>query len=263
MLEKQRHLLMLDMLIENQFVTVKEFCCALNASEATIRRDIIKLNNENKLKKIHGGAELKTNGRKFIEPLTGSIFYANRERQSESKIKIAQKAVELCNDNESITINGGSSTFMMGEYLKDRRMSVLTNSFELAHFLVENSENQVSLPGGEIYRKQSLVLSSFERDIIEYYHTSKMFLGTPGIGEFGVMESDLLLIRQEQKLMQLTDQLVILADSTKLGNQSNFVLCPLDKVDILITDSKADKKHLQLFEDNDIEVIIVEVTKES
>ena len=57
---------MLDMLIENQFVTVKEFCCALNASEATIRRDIIKLNNENKLKKIHGGAELKTNGRNFI-----------------------------------------------------------------------------------------------------------------------------------------------------------------------------------------------------
>ena len=77
------------------------------------------------------------------------------------------------------------------------------------------------------------------------------------------MESDLLLIRQEQKLMQLTDQLVILADSTKLGNRSNFVLCPLDKVDILITDSKADKKHLQLFEDNDIEVIIVEVSDEA
>ena len=263
MLEKQRHLLMLDMLIEKQFVTVKEFCYELNASEATIRRDIIKLDNENNLNKIRGGAESKTNVKKFIEPLAGSIFHANRERQSESKIKIAQKAVELCNDNESITINGGSSTFMMGEFLKDRRMSVLTNSFELAHFLVENSENQVSLPGGEIYRKQSLVLSSFERDIIEYYHTSKMFLGTPGIGEFGVMESDLLLIRQEQKLMQLTDQLVILADSTKLGNRSNFVLCPLDKVDILITDSKADKKHLQLFEDNDIEVIIVEVSNEA
>lgn len=262
MLEKQRQLLMLDMLIDKQFITVKEFCCELNASEATIRRDINKLNLDESLKKIRGGAESTTKRNKFIKPLAGSIFYANRERQSGSKLKIAQKAVELCNDNESITINGGSSTFMMGEFLKNRRLSVLTNSFELAHFLVENSENQVSLPGGEVYRKQSLILSSFERDNLEHYHTSKMFLGTPGIGEFGVMESDLLLIRQEQKLMQFADQLVILADSTKLGNQSNFVLCPLEKVDILITDNNASKEHLKLFDDNDIEVIIVEAKDE-
>ena len=89
-----------------------------------------------------------------------------------------------------------------------------------------------------------------------------MFLGTPGIGEFGVMESDLLLIRQEQKLMKLADQLVVLADSTKLGKRSNFVLCPLDRVDILITDSNADEKQLKLLEANDIEVIIVEASEE-
>ena len=261
MLEKQRQLLMIEMLTEKQFVSVKEFCIELNSSEATIRRDINKLALDKSLKKIRGGAECISRD-KLIKPLAGSIFYADRERKSQTQLRIAKKAAELCNESESITINGGSSTFMMGEFLKHQRLNILTNSFELAHFLVENSENQISLPGGEIYRKQSLVLSPFERDIIEYYHTSKMFLGTPGIGEFGVMESDLLLIRQEQKLMKLADQLVVLADSTKLGKRSNFVLCPLDRVDILITDSNADEKQLKLLEANDIEVIIVEASEE-
>jgi len=241
-------------------MTVKDFCLQLNASEATIRRDISKLASEQALKKIRGGAESIMEGQKFPRLLAGSVFYADRERQSGKKLRIAQKAVDLCKDGDSITINGGSSTFMMGEFLQKRRMSILTNSFELAHFLVENSENQISLPGGEIYRKQSLILSSFEHDVIEYYHTSKMFLGTPGVGEFGVMESDPLLIRQEKKLMQLADQLVVLVDSTKLGNRSNFVLCPLDEVDILITDSDADEKYLRLFADHDIEVIIVDAS---
>ena len=79
-----------------------------------------------------------------------------------------------------------------------------------------------------------------------------------GIGKFGVMESDPLLIRSEQKLKKQAEKLVILADSTKLGKRSNFVLCPLSDVDILITDSKASDADIKYFEDNGIEVIVVE-----
>jgi DeoR family ulaG and ulaABCDEF operon transcriptional repressor len=83
-------------------------------------------------------------------------------------------------------------------------------------------------------------------------------MGTPGIGAFGVMESDPLLILSEQKLKKQTDKLIILADSTKLGKRSNFVFCPLEDVDVLITDSDADKEMIRYFESKDIEVIIVE-----
>ena len=249
---------MLDILAENQFATVRDIADQLNASEATIRRDINKLANNGLLHKIRGGAESVAGRPKVTRPLAGSNFLADRQRQSGSKRQIARRAAELCKDGDSITINGGSSTFMMGEFLTEHRLSILTNSFELAHFLVENSDNQVSVPGGVIYRKQSVILSAFENDGIEYYHSSKMFMGTPGIGDFGVMEADPLLIRQEQKLKRQAQQLVVLADSTKLGNRSNFVFCPLDEVDILITDSEADQKYLDLFREREIEVIVVE-----
>ena len=93
--------------------------------------------------------------------------------------------------------------------------------------LIANSNNQVTLPGGELYRSQGIVLSAFENDNIQHYHGSKMFMGTPGIGDFGVMESDPLLIRSEQKLRKQSDQLIILADSSKLGKRSNLIFSRL------------------------------------
>ena len=68
-----------------------------------------------------------------MPPLKGSAFLVNREQNTDAKRRIAEKAVELCRDGESIIINGGSSTFMMGEFLARRHLNVLTNSLYLAH----------------------------------------------------------------------------------------------------------------------------------
>jgi DeoR family ulaG and ulaABCDEF operon transcriptional repressor len=213
------------------------------------------MSNRGEIVKIRGGAESNLNKRKNIQ---SSTFEIDKTKRTDTKKLIAKKAVELCDDNDSIINNGGSSTYMMGEYLAEKNLNILTNSFVLANLLSENSDNLVSLPGGEIYREQGIILSSYEKDNTEHYRSSKMFMGTPGIGAFGVMESDPLLILSEQKLKKQTDKLIILADSTKLGKRSNFVFCPLEEVDILITDSKADKEMIRYFESKDIEVIIVE-----
>ena len=148
---------------------------------------------------------------------------------------------------------------MMGEFLVDRNLHILTNSFVQAHLLMENSSNQITLPGGEIYRKQGIILSSFENDTIQHYHGSKMFMGTPGISHAGVMESDPLLIRAEQKLRKQADKLIVLADSSKIGQRSNFIFSPLSDVDVLITDNLADAATLREIEASGVEVVVVDV----
>ena len=259
MLEKQRQQLILDILDEKQFASVRSLSPQLGASEATIRRDITKMAANGQLKKIRGGAEAiaDSTGLPQRPHLKGSVFLADKEMHAGSKRLIAQKAVDLCEDGEAIIINGGSSTYMMGEFLVDRQLNILTNSFVLAQYLSENSNNQVTLPGGELYRKQEIILSSFENDTIQHYHGSKMFMSTPGISDAGVMESDPLLIRAEQKLRKQADKLIVLADSSKLGQRSNFIFCPLSDVDVLITDSEADPELVRMFETHGIEVIIV------
>lgn len=257
MLEKHRQQLIKDILDQQQFASVRDLTEKLNASEATIRRDITKMSKRGDIIKIRGGAE-SINGEPRKKHISSSAFIVDKDVRAETKKLIAKRAVELCENGDSIIINGGSSTYMMGEYLATLQLNVLTNSFVLANEIMENSDNQVTLPGGELYREQGIILSSYENDSTEYYHGKMMFMGTPGIGEFGVMESDPLLIRSEQKLKKQTEKLVILADSSKLGKRSNFIFCPLSEVDILITDSKADKALIQYFEENGIEVIVVE-----
>lgn len=259
MLEKQRQQLILDILEETTFASVKMLCDQLNSSEATIRRDLNKLGSSGQIKKIRGGAEVLESKSKIGSPkLNGSAFLVDKEKHASTKRLIAQKAVELCADNESIIINGGSSTYMMAEFLRDRRMNILTNSFVLADELLENSLNQITLPGGEIYRKQSIILSAFENDTIQNYHGTKMFMGTPGISEYGVMETDPLLIRAEQKLRKRAEKLIVLADSSKVGVKGNLIFSSLEHVDIVITDSNANRDILRLFEREGIEVIVVD-----
>jgi DeoR family ulaG and ulaABCDEF operon transcriptional repressor len=256
MLEKQRHQLILDILEEQQFASVHVLSSQLGASEATIRRDITKMAADGQLNKIRGGAEVigDTTRQAKRAHVEGSIFYADKELHATNKRLIAERAVELCDDEEAIIINGGSSTYMMGEFLANRQMSVLTNSFVLAQYLSDNSTNQVTVPGGEIYRKQGIILSAFENDTIQHYHGSKMFMGTPGISSQGVTESDPLLIRAEQKLRNQSDKLVVLADSSKLGKRSNFIFTPISDVDVLITDSNADPDIFREFEGHGVEV---------
>lgn len=258
MLETQRHSLILDLLDEREVVTVNELTEALNSSPATIRRDLNKLDGQGLLHKVHGGAERKKSNAGMMRPhIEGSAFLADIEKNVEQKRAIARKAVELCEDGESIIINGGSSTYMMTEYLTQRHLSILTNSVPLALQLLNTSDNRVSLPGGELYRKQNIILSAFDNDTIEHYHGSMMFMGTPGVGDYGVMESDPLLVRAELKLKRQADKLVILADSSKIGTRSNMIVCPLKDVDILITDRGISKKDLAMFKREGIEVIVV------
>ncbi|MDN4501445.1 DeoR/GlpR family DNA-binding transcription regulator [Alteromonadaceae bacterium BrNp21-10] len=258
MLEKQRQQLILDILEESTFASVRMLCDQLNSSEATIRRDLNKLAGSGSINKIRGGAEVLTSKAKPTTKITGSAFLVDKEKHPLTKRLIAQKAVELCEDEESIIINGGSSTFMMAEFLQERRMNILTNSFVLAQELLENSHNQITLPGGELYRKQSIILSAFENDTIQHYHGTKMFMGSPGISEYGVMETDPLLIRAEQKLRKRAEKLIVLADSSKVGIKGNLIFSALADVDVVITDSHADPKMLTLFEREGVEVIVVE-----
>ena len=165
MLEQQRQRLIIDLLEEKQFVRLQELVDTLNASPATVRRDINKLAAEGRLSKIHGGAQLSTSGpapRVPRKQLQGAAFLANLERQVAEKRAIAERAVALCQDGETILINGGSSTFMMAEFLCARDINVLTNSFALAGVLLESGRCRVTLPGGELAQPGQRMALAFD-----------------------------------------------------------------------------------------------------
>ena len=262
MLESQRHQMLLEVLAKHQFMRVGDLTRALAASEATVRRDINKLSAQHQFVKIRGGAQsLEHAGPGTVKKqLNSEPFSSSAEQNRAAKVAIAQRAVAMCNDGDSIIINGGSSTFMMGQFLRDRSLNIMTNSFVLATELAANTDNQITLPGGELYREQGIILSAFDDDTIQHYSAKIMFMGSPAINERGVMESDPLLIRSEQKLRRQAEKLVVLADSSKLGAHSHLLFCQLSDVDVVITNEGADEDMLTTLRRHGVEVIITTLT---
>ncbi|WP_172293167.1 DeoR/GlpR family DNA-binding transcription regulator [Pseudoruegeria sp. HB172150] len=254
--EKERHRVILSAVQDRPVVTVIDLCNLTGASEATIRRDIATLHVQKKLRRIRGGAE-SINPPQFVG-LAGRPFAVNETMRIKEKQSIARAAVDLCEDGEPIIINGGTTTFQMVHPLASRRMQVFTNSFPIAEHLLKHSKNTIMLSGGAIYREQNIILSPFDNDVTRNFYARRMFMGAQGLGPLGLMEADPLLIQAEQKLIGQADELIVLVDSSKFENRSSLVLCPLNRIDTVITDDGISDRAAAMLEAADIKLIVVQ-----
>lgn len=254
--ERERHRVIISAVQSRPVATVQDLVELTSTSEATIRRDIAALHVQGKLRRVRGGAEALTPPTQA--GLIGRPFSVNEGINIELKRAIAKAAVDLCEDGDSIIINGGTTTFQMVFQLVGRRCQVFTNSFPIASHLLANSRNSVIVPGGTIYREQNIILSPFESDVTKHFYARRMFMGAQGIGPHGLTEADPLLIQAEQKLLNQADELVVLADSTKFRQRSSLILCKLERIHTVITDTGLRDEDRQMLEDNGIAVIAVE-----
>lgn len=254
--EKERHRIILSAVEDRPVITVVDLCNLTGVSEATIRRDIATLHMQKKLRRVRGGAEA-ISPPQFVG-LAGRTFAVNETFRINEKQAIARAAVNLCEDGESIIINGGTTTFQMVHPLATRRVQIFTNSFPIAEHLLKHSKNTIMLSGGTIYREQNIILSPFDNDVTRNFYARRMFMGAQGLGPLGLMEADPLLIQAEQKLIGQADELVVLADSSKFAQRSSLVLCALDRISTVITDEGIPDKAVQMLDAADVKLIVAQ-----
>ncbi len=255
--ERERWQMILKLVRERGVIEVRDLVASTGASSATIRRDLSKLEETGELRRVHGGVEaVNALGPKDLETrgLAASLVL-----NIEAKRAIARAAVERVRDGESIIINAGSTTFQMVEWLAARQLNILTNSFAIAQALIAGSDNRIVMPGGEIYRKQGIVVSPFDDDSIQHYTATQMFMSCVSIGPMGVIEGDPLITRAEAKLLRRASKLVVLVDSSKFEPRGSIVVCPLSRVGTVITDDGIPDAAREMLERSGIETIVVPV----
>jgi DeoR family ulaG and ulaABCDEF operon transcriptional repressor len=257
MLQRQRHHMICEIVATRGYATVPDLMTRLEASRATVARDIQELALAGRIRKVRGGAEAMHGAPALAEP----NFDTNQLRNRELKRAIAREAADLCQPGESIIMDGGTTTFAMTEFIADRDLEVLTNSFPIAEVLMKRGKARVILPGGEIFREQGLILSPFEDDTIERFVATKFFIGARAITQHGLMQTDPLLIRAEQKLLRQAETTIVLADSSKFRNRGSLILCPLERIHTIITDDGIESGTHKMLTDAGIKVIITHPLK--
>jgi DeoR family ulaG and ulaABCDEF operon transcriptional repressor len=256
MLEAERHRLILKLLSERSVASVQDLVDILDASEATVRRDINGLADAGRIRRIRGGAEALTP--RHETHLVGTPYSLNAGMHAPQKRAIAKAAAALVEDGESILINGGTTTYGLVEFLADKSLDILTNSLPIVTQLMARGRHRVTLPGGTIYREQNIVLSPFEDGAIEHFWGKKLFTGCFGINRFGLMECDPLIVQAELKLLKRCDEVIVLADSRKLRQSSANIVAGLKRISTFITDSEATEEELKPFHEAHIRVIQVQ-----
>jgi DeoR family ulaG and ulaABCDEF operon transcriptional repressor len=254
----ERDRVILSLLEEQRFVSFRDLSRKLSASSATLRRDLERLQGAGKLKRVRGGAKIANGQGGAGFHLQGVPFHENINLNRNAKTAIGKAAASLCKPGEAVVIDGGSTTLQMCQHLEGLHLQVLTNSLHIVSALLQQPTTGVSIPGGVVFREQNIVLDPFSEVTIRNFHASRMFVGAAAVTHHGLMQSDIILVQAERKLLELADKLIALVDSSKFAAAAGHLLCKLDNVHTLITDNHIDKASAKMVKAAGIELIVVD-----
>jgi len=255
--ELERRKVILKTLTDHGSSSLRHLTVLLDASDATVRRDLTRLESEGLVRRVHGGVEALAATR--ANSLKGQdSFTASLKLHEARKAAIAREAALLVEPGECVIIAGGTTTFAMVRSLGDRQLLVLTNSFYSAEYLHKHTTNRVILPGGELFEEQGVILSPFEQDVFQNYYASKLFIGAQAVSSQGLMQTDPTLARSERRLIDQADEVIAMVDSSKFSAKGSLIACPLERVSRLITDSNVNRSALEMLRRANVNVTIAE-----
>jgi len=258
----ERENLIIALLQKSGFVSFQELDREIDASPATIRRDLDRLERSGVIVRVHGGARIGGAESGADTPplqLKGTPFEENISRNRAQKEAIGRAAAQLCEPGESIIIDGGTTTLQMCPFLESLRLSVLTNSLHIVSALMTQQKTRISVPAGAVYREQNIILSPYEDDGVSQYRASKLFMGAAAIGPHGVMQTDVVLVQAERKMFERADKTIVLVDSSKFRGGAGLAVLELSLIDTVITDDGISPADAKMLEREGVELITVSV----
>ena len=249
---------------QNGAVSIADLSERLGVSEATIRRDLTKLQQQGLLRRTYGGA-MSLQGSSLDAP------FAVRERQHVAeKRAIAQAAAQLVSNGETIALDAGTTTAELASALRNHSdLTVITNSERVMNELYDCSGVNVFVTGGELRALSGLpargdlcLVGPIAEETLRRFRPSKAFLGTAGITlAEGMSNTNLPQTRIKQLLAEISDEVILLTDHTKFGHVSYSIVAPVDVLDKVITDQGIAPVDKAALEERGIQVVVVGVQR--
>lgn len=257
--EREKAILML--LEQNDgFVSFRSLEEKLDASPATLRRDLGRLAREGAIDRVRGGAKLAgqdvADKASEDDHLAGTPFNESLRRMPAEKRLIGRAAAKRCREGTSVMIDGGSTTLQMCRHLEGRDLQVFTNSLHIVRALLPQAGTRLLVPGGAVFREQDIILSAGGDETMPSFHAPQLFMGATSIGAQGIMQPDVILVAAERRLIDRADELIVLVDHTKFHGPSGNLVCALEEVNTVITDAGVEDKNVAMLEAAGINVVI-------
>ena len=226
-----------------RIVHVEEFSAKLGVSPATVRRDLAEMEEMGLLTRVHGGAVSAE--RRLAEP----VFDDKEGLAASQKQAIAEAAAQFVKPNDSVFLDGGSTVLALARLLTAMTgITVVTNSLRVAGTF-SGAGPRMILVGGEFRRLSQTFVGTLTEPIIQRLHVDTAFIGTIGLSpDNGMTTTDPREAHTKELVMAHARQVILLADSSKMGKLSFVEFGSLSAVNVLITDSSIAKEDARAFQ---------------
>jgi DeoR/GlpR family transcriptional regulator of sugar metabolism len=250
-LPAERHRRIQELLREHRVVRVSVLSESMGVSEVTIRRDLEALERRGLLERTHGGA-VATHWMRS-EPGYLEAISSN----TEEKRAIGRVAAAMVEPGDALYLNGGTTTLEVFRHLQASGVKVVTNHVGIA---LEASERDVELLllGGHYRAPSNSVVGPFATDALRRTHATKAFIGVEGIGIASGLTTPVAAEAEIAHLMieQTHGIVIVVADRSKIGTVADFVIAPLDRVDVLVVDAGASSELQDQLAEAGVEVVV-------
>jgi DeoR family fructose operon transcriptional repressor len=245
-----------DYLGIHQIVRTADLCEILDASEATIRRDLEWLEDKGFLERTHGGAIL--NQRMILE----QEYQQRAQHHPDEKRRIGELAASLIEEGDIVFINSGTTATQVLQHIRrNSRITVFTNNVSAVMDLGDPGFHYY-MTGGEFQSRSNSLAGRFALDNLGLVYANKTILGVDGISlKHGCTVPTNAEAEVVRRMIERTKgQVIVVADHSKWGVVSNFQIANMDEIDKLITDESLDSSAVESLADYKIECLLAAST---
>lgn len=231
----------MEIINEKKKVEVEELVDTFNVTGATIRGDLRELQRRNLVTRTHGGALLTDESIDRINVKDDPIYRERIQNNLDYKSAIGRKAAELVNDDDSIIVDDGSTTLQVIKSLDpEKRVTVLTNGLDICYELLRHPKAIIYSTGGKVNKEDFSYYGNVALEVTSRFNASKAILGTSGISVArGVATPSEEKSALKRAMISNSDEVIIVADHTKINRTSFIDVCPIEEIDVLVTDDRA------------------------
>lgn len=250
---ENRRAKILKIITDNGEAKISDISELLDASEISIRRDLIELEKAGLLKRTHGGAISTT---KLIQEQS---FKEKMNRNLEKKQRIASEVVKMIQKGDIIILDSGTTVLQIACMIKNpQELTVVTPSLPVVETLRVYSGINLTLVGGTYNPVYQSLVGPLTVKNISQFHVNKAFIGVDGLSiSHGLTTTTILQAEVVQAIIKASREVIVIADSSKIGKVGFTSIASLTKVHKLITGKEADKNFIEELGSKGIEVILV------
>ena len=243
----------MELLEQNGSAMVSDLSVQLGVTEETIRRDLVKLERDKKISRVHGGAYLLKGGKRMIPVELRRRFFVEEKR------RMAKQCIEMIRERDSIMLDSSTTALVLAQEIREaqKAVTVMTNSLDIVQELGSCDFVALICIGGRFRADNSSFRGQMALDNLAELYADKAFVSCPGVHlEFGLMahtESD---AKVRALMLSHARERILIADHTKFDFVAPHKITELKDVNCIVTDAMPDEKWRDALSEASIPLVV-------